>query len=317
MVSGILNSQFIFRTIRAFSFLAFVACNSAAGAETLVWGTTSFPPGYIIEGIDKGNGYADLLDRFMIEKLTQYEHEIVVSPNWERQLLMMRKGPLVCTSILWYRPPNERESIKGAYRVSAPSGVFFEHDVVVHKSTRHLYGKEVSFKELLTNQDLIFGYNRPYGITYNRILADHVGIAPGIELDAMSSSVRLKYLEKADNIYIRIREDLIGGLLKMLLLKRVDYVLEYEFMVRYQQKKLGFKDMLVSIPTIEAKNRVSWIAYACSDTPSGEKAIAAINEVLIKYRNTEEFKKTLAYLVPIGREKLYWKEFEKILAVEE
>jgi len=142
----------------------------------MVWGSVPFPPGYITEGADKGEGYADQLDRFMMGKLPQYTHKIVQSPNWARYFRIMRQGPLVCTSILWYRPPAERSSLKGAYLLSAPNGVFYLHDVVVHKNKRYLFGDEVSFSQLLQNQDLTFGYNRPYGIIYNRILSDYLTI---------------------------------------------------------------------------------------------------------------------------------------------
>jgi len=289
--------------------------SSIAMAETLVWGSTPFPPGYITEGPEKGQGYADRLDRFMMEKLPQYDHKIVESPNWERQLRMMKNGPLVCTSILWYRPPDQRASLKGAYLLSAPDGVFFQHDLVVHKSKRHLFGDEVSFAELLRKPKLKFGYNRPYGITFNRLLADYVGLAPGVELDAMDPLARSQALRKTENIFVRSGADMIPGMLKMLLKDRVDYALEYEFMVKYQRSRMGFGNELVSIPVTEVKGKISRTAYACSDTPQGEKAIAAINQVLRKYRATDEFKNYLAYLVPEGREDIYWKEYEKILDV--
>lgn len=301
-----------------FSLYIFLAnINSAVSGETLVWGITSFPPGYITEGKDKGQGYADLLEEFMRGELPQYEHKTIVYPNWERQLLTMKQGPLVCTSILWYRPPDERSLIKGAYILSAPNGVFFQHDVVVHKSKRHFFGDEVSFKELLKKQNLRFGYNRPYGITYNRILADYIGLGSKIDLSAMNPRERLKYLQGAKNISVRSSADMIGGMLKMLSTNRVDYILEYDFMVKYQQKKTGLMNEFISIPVTEVKNKMSKIAFACSDTPEGAKAIAAINEVLVKHRNTPEFKKTLSYIVPKGREDLYWNEYSKMLNILE
>ncbi len=288
-----------------------------AYAETLVWGITSFPPGYITEGPDKGQGYADQLERFMRSKLPQYDHKIVVSPNWERQLRMMGQGPLVCTSISFYRPPSERDSLKGAYQISAPNGVFLLHDVVVKKDKRHLFGDEVSFADLLKNPNLTFGYNRPYGIIYNRILADHVGIPAGVELDAMDNLERSKYLRSAPNVSVRSGSNMIDGMIEMLLRDRVDYILEYDFMLRYYAKRMGITDELVSIPVTEVKNHISKFAFACSDTPEGERAIAAINEVLKKYRDTDEFKQTLSLLVPPGRENLYWREHKKILKIVE
>lgn len=306
------------KTLRIIPFLLLfllLTGTVAFPAQTMVWGITPFPPGYITEGAEKGRGYADLLDRFMREKLTQYEHKVAIYPNWERQLKVMGEGPLVCTSILWYRPPHERSSLKGSYLLSAPNGVFFQHDVVVRKSRRHLFAEEVSFEKLLRNQNLTFGYNRPYGITYNRILADYLGIDPGVELDAMKPAHRIRFLRKAQNIHIRSGTNMVGGMLKMLLMGRVDYILEYDFMVRHEQKIIGFEDELVSIPVTEVKNRVSRIAYACSDTRQGQEAIEAINGILKQYRDTEEFKRTLVYLIPSGRKTLYWKEYEKILGV--
>ncbi|MCW9032603.1 MAG: hypothetical protein OQJ97_00170 [Rhodospirillales bacterium] len=305
------------KTRIVFTLLFLTLGNTPLFAETLVWGTVDFPPGYITKGSEKGQGYGDLMDKFMAEKLPQYDHQTTIYPNWERQFLYMKPGPLLCTSILWYRPPEERASLKGSYLLSAPSGVFFQHDVIVHKNKRHLFGEEVSFKELLHNQGLYFGYNRPYGITYNRILADYLGISPGIELDAMDTLERLQYLHKAKNIHVRSGSNMINGMLKMLLANRVDYTLEYDFMIKYQRKEMEFGDQLVSIPVKEVKDKISWLAYACSDTPQGEKAIAAINKVLKLYRDTEEFKTNLSYLVPKGRENLYWQEYKKILQIFE
>gem|GEM_PF-625011 len=297
--------------------LATVLFAPPSRAETLVWGTTSFPPGYITEGPDKGKGYADLLEQFMREKLPQYEHIIVESPNWERQLRMMRQGPLVCTSILFYRPPEDRATLKGSYILSAPNSVFFLHDVVVHKDNRHLFGDEVSFAKLLQNQDLTFGYNRPYGVVYDQILADYIGIPDDVAFDALESVTRNTYLTSRKNIFVRNGANMIDGMLEMLRRKRVDYILEYEVMSRYYQHQEGRAQDLVAIPVTEVKNKVNLTAFACSDTPEGEKAIAAINSVLKKYRETDAFKKTLSLLIPSGRDDLYWREYEKILNIDE
>ena len=253
----------------------------------------------------------------MRAKLPQYEHKIVVSPNWERQLRMMRQGPLVCTSIMFYRPVAERASLKGAYLLSAPHGVFMLHDVVVKRENRHLFGEVVSFKELLRDHSLIFGYNRPYGIIYNRLLADYLGIPKGVELDAMDTLRRNKYLQSAPNISVRSGSDMIDGMIKMLLRGRVDYILEYVFMLSYYKKRMGISDELVTIPVTETQHHVSKIAYACSDTPAGQRAIDAINGVLKAHRPIDEYKQALKLLVPKGREKLYWQAYEEMLHITE
>lgn len=286
-----------------------------AEAETLVWGITSFPPGYITSGPDQGQGYGDKLEKFMIEHLPQYDHEIVEYPNWERQINQLKQGPLVCSALYWYRPPKERATIKDSYLVSAPSGVFFQHDVVVVKSKRHLFAEEVSFRELLKNHQLNFGYNRPYGMTYNRILADHVGIDAGIDLGTLPPRERMERLRRAPNIVVRSAGNMIEGMIEMLMRNRVDYILEYDFMIKYHQHKMGLKDQLVSLPTREVKDSISRMAFGCSATPQGKKAIAAINQVLKTHRHSQVFRQVLSYLVPQGREKIYWQEYDKILDI--
>ena len=307
-----------FRNLVAGALLAAAFSAPTFAKEKLVWGTTSFPPGYITEGPEKGQGYADQLDRFMIKRLPEYDHVRVEFPNWERFLRTMQQGPLVCTSILWYRPPEERDSLKGAYRVSAPNGVFFQHDVVVAKQRQAEFGNETSFAELLKNEKLIFGYDRPYGITFNRILADHVGIENGTELDAIDPLERLERLRRAKNVFVRGGANGVEGMIKMLLKGRVDYILEYEFMIRHYQDKLGLDDKLVSIPVTEVQDKISLLAYACSDTPEGERAIEAINKILVRERDTPEFRKALSLIVPRdNRKKRYWEEFEKALTIIE
>ncbi len=311
-----INQRLVLLFLLAFAGLPFFT-GSVLAKETLIWAVTPFPPGYITEGPDRGTGYADELERFMVEHLPQYNHQRRFFPNWERSLGQIKNGPLLCTSILFYRTPDDRAPIKGAYEVSAPSGVFFLHDIIVKKEKRHLFGDQVSFEALLKNPSFRFGYNRPYGVTLNRILSDYIGLPAGTELDAMDPLKRIEHLRKAKNIAVRTGADMIDGMIRMLLSDRVDYILEYDFMMKYQQKKLGLGDKLVTIPISEVNNQISRLAYACSDTMAGRKAIKAINSVLVKHRHTEKFKKALQYLVPKGREDIYWQEYNKILSINE
>jgi len=305
--------------VKLFFILIFILAAfflSPSYAEKIIWGTTSFPPGYIIKGSDRGLGYGDQLDRYMMEKLPQYEHQIVEYPNWERYISTIKKGPLVCTSLFFYRPPELRETIKGSMLLSAPNGIFFLHDVIISKKKQDLFAEPVSFKTLLNNPSLTFGYNRPYGIIYDKILSQYAGIPEDQEFATLPAYTRLKYLRDTKNIVVRTSSNMITGMLKMLAAGKVDYILEYEFMVRYHKKRLKLADEFVMLPVSEGKNAVARLAYACSDSPQGEKAIAAINKVLLQNRNRERYKKNLDYLVPPGREALYWREYEKILNID-
>ncbi|WP_293751932.1 hypothetical protein [uncultured Paraglaciecola sp.] len=303
------------KTYLAILLLCVASFSSHGAKKTIEWAITSFPPGYILNGSEKGKGYGDLLDAFMIKALTQYNHKIVEYPNWERQTKVLEGGPLVCNSLFFYQAPENRGKINGHYSISAPNAVFFLHDVVVRKSQRHKYGAKVSFRTLLNNKQFIFGYNRPYGTIYNQILGEYLGVPSNLDFGSIDSRDRLAYLNGADNIYIRVGGNLIGGMINMLRAGRVDYILEYDFMMKFQSKFLEFDDELVSIPVEEVYNKTSRGAYACSDTPDGRKAIAAINDILKHARPTEAYKRALNYLVSENKDVRYWKEYQKILNI--
>lgn len=280
------------------------------------WVKVDFPPGYIIDGKQKGKGYGDLLDQYMIKHLDQYDHEISNQGNWPRAFRSIITGnPMMCMSLSFYVPPEERESFLGKRTISAPNFIFFWHDVVARKDKQHLFEKEVSFRKLLRNQNLIFGYARTTGPKYNQILAEYIGLSETI--DAVDQALSLELMEAKSNIHVRTSEDVVGGLLKMLVRGRVDYILEYAFMIEYEAIRLGIRDQLISLPVTETRDDVPWSAYSCSDTPEGREATQAINRVLASARDTKEYKQALTYLIPKGREKEYWKHYEKILTVME
>jgi len=285
--------------------------NAGAAPKTIIWSKTPFPPGYIMEGEEVGRGYGDLLNNFMKKYLPQYRHKTNAYPNWERLIKEMVDGPLICNSVFFYRPPEQRKEIKEQFVLSAPSAVFFLHDVIVLKSEAHRFGEEVSFSTLLRNQKLTFGYSRPYGTTYNKMLGEYLGMTTDFEVDTVG---RLTALQKRKNIHARVSSNnMIGGMLKMLTKKRVDWILEYDFMIKFEARRLGIIDLVTAIPVKETRNEVPKLAYVCSDTPEGRKAIAAINRVLKERRSTEEYKRTLEYIVPENRKQEYWSHYEKIL----
>lgn len=286
------------------------------GKETITWLQTDFPPGYILKGDEKGQGYGDLLDKYMINALDEYDHVYNTQPNWDRYLKTMHSQEfLACGSLFFYRDIKDREPLKGKNVLSAPSFIFFLHDVVVRKEDRQLYDKEVSYAKLLRNPDLTHGYGRLTGPKFMKILGDYLGATE--DLEAMPVEKRLKLMRSKKNIHVRVNKDMVGGLFKMLLHKRVDYILEYSFMMEYEAKRLGLHDQMVSIPVSEVRDDVPKAAFACSDTPEGHKAMDAINAILVRDRNTPEYKKTLAYLVPRDRADVYWAEHEKILDIKE
>ena len=282
----------------------------------IIWARTNFPPGFILDGSAQGLGYGDLLNRYMIEHLPQFKHTSVIYPNWTRLLLELQtnKTKVICTSAFFYRKPNERGGTHDKNLLSAPNFVFFLHDVIVKKTKRHLYPKEVSFRELLNNQELKYGFSRIVGPIYNQILGDYIGVK---NLGELSVKARINALRSKDNIILRLGDDMVEGPLKMVLYDRIDYTLEYEFMVNFVQDKIKSKGELVAIPVKEAKDGISVASYGCSPHLHGSEAINAINKVLIRDRNKTVYKENLSYLLPSSKKriKIYWERYNDLLGV--
>jgi len=280
----------------------------------IIWARTNFPPGFILDGKEKNTGYGDLLNQYMMEKLPQFKHKSIIYPNWTRLLLEVQtnKTQVICTSAFFYRKPDKREDIKDKNLLSAPNFVFFLHDVIVSKSKRHLYPKEVSFRSLLNNPDLKYGFSRIVGPIYNQILGDYLGVK---DLGKLSVNARLDALRSKNNIVLRLGEDMVEGPLKMVQYGRIDYTLEYEFMVNFVQDKIQGSDELVAIPVKEAEDGISIGAFGCSPYLYGGEVIEDINKVLIRDRDKTTYKKNLNYLLPSNeaRKKIYWERYDDLL----
>jgi len=290
-------------------------CAFADNAEReIIWARTNFPPGFILDGSAQGTGYGDRLNKYMVKHLPQFKHTSVIYPNWTRLLLEQQtnKQKVICSSAFFYRKPGDREDIKDKNLLSAPNFVFFLHDVIVKKSKRHLYPEEVSFRKLLNNKELKYGFSRIVGPIYNKVLGDYLGVK---DLGELSVEARLKALHSKKNIIVRLSEDMVEGPLKMILYDRIDYTLEYEFMVNFVQDKIKSTGELVAIPVKEAKDGISVASYGCSPHLHGSEAINAINKVLIRDRNKTVYKENLSYLLPSSdeRKKTYWDRYNDLL----
>jgi len=284
---------------------------------TVYWAKTDIPPDFILRGPYAGTGYGDLLNNLMMTEIKMFNHETVIYPNWSRLKNEIRrsKDKVICTSTLFYRHPEMRKEYKGKQLFSAPNFVFFLHNLVIKKTNLHLFDKTVSLKQLLKNQNLKLGYSRATGPKSSKIIGDYLGVNK--DISTMDVIDRLKALGSKQNIVVRLSSDMVSGSLQMLLKERVDYILEYEFMVDFEAKRLGIEEQLVSLPIEETLNDVSISAYSCSDTPDGEKVIAEINRILIEKRDSKAYKILLQYLIPKDseRKERYWEEYQKILSI--
>jgi len=104
-------------------------------------------------------------------------------------------------------------------------------------------------------------------------------------------------------------QDILDGLLGMLLKERIDYLIEHPASIRYATKRAGEVDRLALISVAENSGApLIRGAIRCPDTEWGRRAIHDINRVLLGLRPSPQYRNMIReWAVLPGKDKEYWK----------
>lgn len=244
-----------------FAHISFMVLGLAFGAQSddkplVYWVANHFPPAYMTEGADKGQGYADKITRYMADRLTNYTH-VIASTNLARVQAEMKKRDGVCSASLYHTP--EREVF-----------IAFSRDIYRVLANRVIILKEKAEK--------LAPYRNERGeIDIGGLMAaDHLslGVVPGRYYNAAINGV-LETIERGDNL-VDIPYDRYGLLL---LHGRIDYTFGYVPEASYQFRQQGQQDAFISFP-IAGVGRTQKGGFSCSRKPLGQKVIAEIDALL-------------------------------------
>ncbi|MEE4135207.1 MAG: TIGR02285 family protein [Desulforhopalus sp.] len=246
-----------------------LASGISRGEEQITWLEAVAPPFFIHDGPFRGEGYQDQLTEILKEHLPQYRHRHLQA-NISRHYQQWRQGEKAC-SIGMYRTL-EREEF--AY-FSIPSVFSLPPVLIIHRDRLADFGdpKSVSLKEILISGKLVIGRpdNRSYGIICDAIL------------DAYGNE---------HNIFSYEGPELATNLFKMLQAGRIDALPGLPEEAMYLAEQMGIREEIITLPIAEHQNShdASLSAVACSKTPWGKTAIAAINKVLLEQRPKERYR---------------------------
>lgn len=288
----------------------------AQDRDLITWAKVDLPPSHIIEGPHAGTGPADLLINLMIDRLSQYTHQIKVFPNFTRLTAELAEGNHICSALYLYNPPGHKR--REQWLVSAPNAIFYDFHIIVRIEDRHLYGDVASFEEIIKNKDLTFGQmsGTGYSPEVGEILSKELGVK---DILALSPEEQLKTYNKAPNIFTRTGSDMVTGLLKMLVSGRLDYLFMAPSSAGFYSESLDeLRGKIAMIPVKEG-SRVGVLSYACPSTDWGQQVISDINGVLKTARTTPEYRKLMQrYVTSKDLEDAYWKFYqEKVISVLE
>ena len=234
----------------------------------LTWGVLHWPPLMILKGEDKGQGRYDLYLKLFQEQMTGYEH-VNQEMNWKRQWRDIKNGQPIC-NILSFKNP-ARELIA---EFSYPTSITLPNRIIVKKQLFEHLGKptSLSFVELMANKQYsgILQFSRSYTATLDLLLEAH---------------------EEGSNI-TRSSVD-SEHLVKMLLIGRFDYLVEYPYIANYLARQhIDLGDNLVSI-AIKEMQAYSIGHLACPKTAFGKQVIIDYNRAFINIKDSKKYQELM------------------------
>lgn len=227
--------------------------------NTIYWAKPGFEPLYIPSGALRNSGIGDLTISAIGKLLPQYQHK-TMRANYIRVISELRRSSKVC-AVLHKTPEREEFS-----HFSNPLVIIPSYQVYIHSSE----------KEQFEN---LPGWNEGK-VSLNDLLSSRMGLR-------MAQTPSHSYGEDRDKIIRKNRKnlDIVYGyagqksLIKMLLAKRVDLILEFPWVVNHHLPGLKVKSsqlhkiLLADVPS----NQLAFIA--CPKSPWGKRVITALNNI--------------------------------------
>ena len=259
----------------------------ASDDNTIIWLHSQYPPYYITNGPDTGNGIADRVEKMLRKELTGYKH-VRKEANWKRVMQLMRAGENVVILTLLKTPDREKFiEYSVLTSVKPTNGICVRSDDIRFEGV-----EEISLYNLLNLEGFKIGIldGRSYGQGIDQILKKNLN---------------------HDNIIVRSSPDGVNGLFRMQMFGRIDAVVCYPHETKWTADQLGISHKVKQLRVTE-QDRLNFSYSGAPKTTWGKKVIAEINKI---YNNHNILQKTSIDLEPyLDETTLQWfkKEAKKL-----
>lgn len=250
------------------SAMVFAVSPVVAGEEphSIQWAVTDWPPVHIVAGDDKQKGICDQVMLYLQRRMPEYDHQWNVS-NFIGTWASIKRGERVCYASALMTP--ERQ--KFAY-FSMPVVIAMSNSIVMRKemASELGFGDSVSLSSLLKNRRLAGRVvaDRAYGKGIDNLIADNKGEA---------------------NLYFQRGTNQGLSSFRMMLEKRLDYLIEYPWVATYFEHLMKRQGETVSIQIAEAPP-YTFAHVACPRNEWGRMVIDRVNRILSEGRPTREYR---------------------------
>jgi uncharacterized protein (TIGR02285 family) len=250
---------------------ALCTCTWAQGKPVMTWVMQDFPPVSMPVNGQPTVGVVDTLLKQIAREWPEVEHRYVVT-NFARVMPMLEGGKEACATNVMPNPEREFVAYFSETHIGLPLQLIVRDDAAA-KLPMNGAGEVLP--------DKLFGMPGLRGlITRNR---------------SYSASLDLLLKQRAGDSGMRYVNAADGGanILKMMVLNRADYTLEYDFALAYQLRNdpSSFKGgRLRVLPIAGARPVIA--AIACPRTPWGREAIRKIDALVARLVKTDEYLKS-------------------------
>jgi uncharacterized protein (TIGR02285 family) len=237
--------------------------------DTITWFFADFPPISIVSGKDAGEGYSDRQTRMIQERLADYEPRYEIA-NFERITHEIKMQKKACCASLLKNPDRE------TYMEFSIPRFNFSHTLIIKKSERNKFTRymdkngKISLSRLLDDQALTLGVSQ--GRSYTK------------ELDII-----LEKHKDSPNLLKRSGEDVLKGLISMLIHNRVDCAIGFPNEVLYIALQSGQADEITSLPIAELVKEFTEVYVGCPKNQWGATVIQKVNEILKDIRFSDRY----------------------------
>lgn len=246
-------------------FLTF--CPSLLSAkEKMTWSVVHWPPLMMLRGDDAGEGRNDYILKRFQQKMPQYQHE-TIEMNWNRTWIGLKAGKRFCHILALKNDQREKFAL-----FSKPSNVTLSNRIIMLDSTYQKLGrpKSLSLTDLLHNSQLkgAIESNR----SYTAILDEIINKRPA-----------------HSHMEVMINKGSGMQLLRMLLVKRFDYMIEYSYVTSYLHDKIP--DSTAQLHSVIIDEIPSFTAsyLACPNTAWGAARITEYNQVFDSLKHSADY----------------------------
>ncbi|WP_176216894.1 TIGR02285 family protein [Andreprevotia lacus] len=235
---------------------------SRAEDSTVTWLMPDYPPVTIIQGPEKGTGYADIFLRYFVERTPEYRHSIEAA-SMSRVFGLMKQGQHVCHPSLLKTP--EREAyvdFSDPVEFVLPHHIVVRSDRVARLAAYRNADGSIDVARLLKDGSLRMTYQEKRGY-------------PPVVADALKAGAGQRHVIQTSADDDGPFRQLAGGW--------VDYIITYPDEVHWFAKRLKLPES-VQFAYLPIAGLPEYVVghVGCTKGPWGRKVVERVNAIVAK-----------------------------------